>query len=232
MEKEKIMVLGASRGGTTILAATLGSHSRVAMLDEDLSGAFVRITGNKIPAVKLCVPNQIEFEKRWSPLYRLGLMNGFFRKSAFMNRIPKSPRSIADYHAQGGIRPVCVLRHPAGVIPAIMKRENKKEKVAVYRWQRCLAVFKTLQQDGRYNPVFVSFEKLVTAPEPTLRALCDALGLPYEDQMLAAPQNNERYTQKTFEPAKAAYEKQDEIWSLLPPRCRDDYRMIENLTVG
>jgi len=63
-EDEKYLLLGASRGDTTILAAALGAHPDVAMLDQDMNGAFNKIIGGKIPGVKLCVPNHIELDKK------------------------------------------------------------------------------------------------------------------------------------------------------------------------
>ena len=198
-----ILVLGVSRGGTTLLAAALGAHSRVAMLDEDFSGAFARVTGGKIGGVKLCVPNQVELSRRWHPLYALGTWNGVLRKSHLMNRVPRSPLSIRDHQALASLTPVCILRDPRAVVAAIMGRENRSRRVALYRWRRCLEVFLELERDRDRPPVFVDFDRLVTRPEVTLRALSGRLGLDYEAAMLQAPARNERYPGPVFDVAKA-----------------------------
>lgn len=222
----KFMVLGASRGGTTLLAAALGAHPKVAMLDEDMSGAFDRVVGGKIAGVKLCVPNQIEFERRWNPLYAPGLLGGAMRKSLFMNRQPKSRLSIRDYDRFGPIRHIGIARHPAGVIPAIMKRENRGIAVASYRWQRCMNVFKALSGESAYKPVFVTFEDLVRQPEGTLKALCAALEIDFSAQMLEAPSRNDRYQSKGFDPVKAEYEDEEAIWTKLPAGAKVLYDEI------
>jgi hypothetical protein len=203
MTVQNIMVLGVSRGGTTLLAAALGAHSRVAMLDEDFSGAFAKVTGGKIGGVKLCVPNQVELTRRWRPVYALATWNGVLRKSHLMNRVPRCPLSIRDHQALAALTPVCVLRDPRAVVAAIMGRENRRRKVAVYRWRRCLEIFQELERDRETPPVFVDFDRLVTEPEATLKALAVALNLDYERAMLQAPARNERYASGDFDSSKA-----------------------------
>ena len=220
---QKYLILGASRGGTTILAAALGSHPSVAILDEEQTGALNRLTGNKIAGVKLCVPNQVELDRRWNPVFSPGLSCGFFRKSMFMSKMPKSRLSIRDYDAFGEIRHICILRHPAGVIPSIVKRERRSSKVACYRWQRCIEVFADLDRDARYDPIFISFERLVSEPERTLRRLSEALGLEFSECMLGAPSNNVRYQSQGFDAAKAEYENADQIWDQLPKELKGLY---------
>lgn len=225
---DKYLILGASRGGTTIIASALGSHPSVAILDEEMSGALNKITGGKIPGVKLCIPNQIELDRRWHPLFKLGLMSGYLRKSMIMNRVPLSPLSIRDYDRFGNIRHICIIRHPAGVISAIMNRENRSQKVALYRWRRCLEVFKAIDQDPSYNPVFISFENLVIAPEETLRSLCSEIDLEFAEQMLSAPTRNTRYTSGSFDSTKANYEHSELIWHFLPESICELYKTLNS----
>ncbi len=231
MTEAKFLVLGAARGGTTILSSALGAHSQIAMLDEDMGMAFTRVTGGKIPAVKLCVPNQIELTRRWQPIFGPGMWAGRFRKSLFMSKIPKSPYSIRDYDEYGPIRHICILRHPAGVMPAVMKRENRSLAVASYRYRRCVEVFADLVADETSNPVIVSFERLVSEPEEVLRNLMDKLELPFEVQMLEAPSRNQRYTASAFDASKGVYEETDAIWSKLPDSTRSRYEQILNLAI-
>lgn len=231
MNKIRYMILGTSRGGTTILAAALGAHPLVAVLDEDMTGAFDRITGGKIPGIKLCVPNQIELDKRWNPIFRIGLTGGYFRKSLFMNKIPKSSLNIRDYGNFGDIKHICILRHPAGVIPSIINREHRSEKVAIYRWQRTIEVFNELNSDRTFAPVYISFEKLITNPEDTLQKLCANLGIPYSSQMLEAPSRNARYTGSNFDSRKGIYINKEEIWRKIPQDTRRLYEKLIDIAV-
>ena len=222
----KILLLGASRGGTTLLAAALGAHSRIAMLDEDMGLALNRITGGKIPAVKLCVPNQIELQRRWHWIYAPGMLTGSLRKSLFMSRVPKSRYAIRDYDRLGTVRHVCILRHPAGVIGAIQAREKRSAKVAQYRYRRHLQIFQSLLDDPAYQPVLVSFEALVRQPETILAALCRALGLEFEAIMLDAPIRNSRYPSDGFDASKADYDEAELIWQQLPAAARAQYETL------
>ena len=61
-EDEKYLLLGASRGGTTLLAGAQAVHSDVAMLDQAMSAAFNSILVGRIPSVKLRVPNHTELD--------------------------------------------------------------------------------------------------------------------------------------------------------------------------
>jgi hypothetical protein len=225
-----ILVLGTSRGGTTLLSASLGAHPMIAMLDEDHGNAIGRITGGKIAANKLCVPNQIELTRKWHWYYTPGLSNGFFRKTLFMNKIPKGRLSIIDYDQMGDIVYIGVLRHPAGVLQSIRARENKSLKVACYRWQRCLEVFEHMENSNRYFAV-VDFEKLVAQPEETLQAICKWMSLDYDAQMLEGPQRNARYAQEgqSFAKEKAHYENADDIWSHFEKDMRARYESLKRL---
>lgn len=64
-------MVGAPRTGTTLLANVLGAHPRIAMFDEEFHGAARFVIGNKIPAVKLCTPSQIQFTKKWKPYFKV-----------------------------------------------------------------------------------------------------------------------------------------------------------------
>lgn len=227
-----LMVLGTSRGGTTLLAAALGAHPCVAMLDEDFCGAYKKIVGGKKVGLKLCTPNQIDINKRWHPIFGLGRINGFLRKTLFMNKVPLSDRNIRDYAKNNKIVFFCILRHPAGVIKSIMARENKSEAVALYRWCRTIDAFSEMSADGSIRQVLVSFENLVQSPEPTLRGVCDNLCLDFSCDMLSAPFQNSRYKQSSFDLSKVEYSDSDLIWKKIPSRYRSLYRELREATIS
>ncbi|MEM6780304.1 MAG: hypothetical protein AAF569_00415 [Pseudomonadota bacterium] len=227
--QKMILVLGTSRGGTTLLSSSLGAHPDIAMLDEDMNGAICNITGGKIPANKLCVPNQIDFEKKWNPIFALGLSNGFFRKTLFMNKIPKGIYNLQDYNKFGDMHFIGILRHPAGVLSSIQKRENKSLDVACYRWQRCLEVFETLKNQDGFNFNILSFESLVENPVGHLKELSDWLGVSYNPVMMEGPKSNKRYSyDKGFDPSKTDYQNSDDVWRYFSKDIQARYnRLLE-----
>lgn len=231
-KRDFYLILGASRGGTTLLAAALGAHPNTAILDEDKSDAILRVTGGKIAGTKLCIPNQIEYKRRWCPLFSLFTLNGFLRKSKLSARLPRSRHSILDYAQMGNMRPICILRSPSGVLKGIQKRENRSLCVAKYRWRRCLEVFDVLNDNPDMKPVFVSFEKLVREPETTLKGLCKALGIEYDPKMLDAPSSNARYeTSKGFDPSKARHDADEDVWQDFEDEVKARYERILALCV-
>jgi len=154
------------------------------------------------------------------------MKSGFLRKSMFMNRIPKSRLCIRDYDHFGTIRHICILRHPAGVIPSIMKRERRSLAVASYRWMRCVEVFRRLNDNNAYAPIIVSFEDFIRQPEAMLKSLCAQLELVFSDQMIEAPARNARYRTKGFDPKRAEYEEYETIWQCLPEDAFDLYNSV------
>ena len=229
-----LLVLGVSRGGTTLSSAALGSHPDIAMLDEDLHGGVFHVTGGKTGGVKLCVPNQAELERRWHWIYTPGVSNGFFRKSLFMNKIPKSPLSIMDYLDHGPCQVVCVLRSAEDVLQSIMKRENKSLKVASYRWQRYIEIFaelKGLNHPHLLSPVYLNFDSLVQAPEQTLKALCAKIDLDFHPNMLEAPQRNDRYKSKGFDASRTKKETKHVDTSLISMRAKELYSELKNIAL-
>ena len=231
MEMDYLMVLGVSRGGTTLSAAALGAHSRIAMLDEDMTGAMARVTGGKIGAVKLCVPNQVELDRRWHAVYRIGTWNGALRKSRIMNRVPRSPLSIRDHGRFGRLRHVCVLREPGAVIASIMNRENRSLAVASYRWRRAMEIFECLDRENAPAPVLLSFERLIRSPEESLRTLSARLGLEFETSMLEAPARNERYRAAEFDPARAETVSDPSLLSDLSEKDWARYRLLDEKAI-
>lgn len=198
-----LLVLGASRGGTTLLATLLGAHPDIACLDEDLNGGFDLIVGGKIKGLKLCVPNHVELDRRWRPVFTPGLWFGTTRKSLFMNRQPKSRLSIRDLMAFGDTQCVVVLRNPSAVIGSIARRENRSRAVAAYRWSRSVEVAEALSVGAGRVPVIVDFDRLVTAPQEVTRALCRTLEISETPRMLSAPSLNRRYPEADFDPKRA-----------------------------
>lgn len=197
-----ILLLGAPRTGTTLIAAALGSNAAVAMMDEDFSGAARWITGNKIAGNKLCVPNQVQFSRRWSPLYKPMFLNGVFRKRVGY-RLPRSRLSVRDYTEIFDCSVVCLLRDPARAVDSIAQRERFPRRRAIDVLRRCYETYDEARRHQGERCAFLSFDRFLIAPEDSARSLCDWLAIPYDAAMLAAPGNNSRYRQSGFDVSKA-----------------------------
>lgn len=201
---EILVVLGAPRSGTTLVATALAAHPAVAMLMEDFDGAVFRLIGGKLPAVKLCTPNQIDLDHRrpW-PQVLVG-WNGWLRKRVG-RRPPQSRLSLRDMAAKAELKVVCVLREPAANVAAMRRRErNRSGESAREVVNRTFALYEQLPSEPRMEARFLSFDRLVRDPESQLRRLCDWLGLPFDPAMLDAPRLNPLYPEATFRAERAA----------------------------
>ena len=178
MDTTHLLVLGAPRSGTTLLTACVGRHGEVAMLNEDFGGATRKLVGKRVVGNKLCVPNQIEWERRgraWlRPLQRRGLFQS----------VPESVYSVQDYLAWDDARVIGIVREGEAVVSSIMRRGQQPFRVAAYRWSRALEVLETVHERRPDRTLLVSYEGFVGAPEATLRRVADHVGLPFDERML------------------------------------------------
>lgn len=224
-----LLILGTARGGTTLLATVLGAHPMIACLDEDLTGAFDRVVGGKIRAVKLCVPNHVELTRRWQPVFTPGLWFGAVRKTMAMNRVPRSRLSIMDLLGLGDVQCVLLLRDPRAVIGALGRRENRVPRVAAYRWRRSVEVAAALvDRAGDRPPVIVEFDRLVREPETVLRGICDRLSLSFSPEMLKGPTLNTRYPAAGFDAVRTGTAGHDDIpvEQLVPQAVLERWRAL------
>lgn len=80
---------------------------------------------------------------------------------------------------------VFLIRHPARVLASYhVKRQNPSLFDIGFAEQ--IAMFHDLRATGKH-PVVIDSATVRAAPEPALRALCDAIGLPFDPAMLHWP---------------------------------------------
>src|SRR5215471_12149239 len=111
-----LLIVGAPRSGTTLLATMIGMHSDVAMLIEDRFFGIKKLTGKKVLANKLCIPIQIEMNKR-SDFFRQRL-----QRLGYLKNYTTSKFNIQDYLKLEGIKIITIVRESGDVVNSIMKR--------------------------------------------------------------------------------------------------------------
>lgn len=204
-----IVVLGTPRSGTTLIANIIGMHPSIAMMFEDLHGGAFRVIGGKIPAVKLCTPNQVDLDRRWSPMNRVIGLSGWLRKNVGY-RMPTSRVSLRDMMGAADLRIVCLIRDPLRALDAMRRRERLSERVCRDVLARTYRLFAELGREPLVRCQVVSFDRLLQTPEPQVRKLCDWLGLAFEPAMLDAPRHNHLYPEAGFRTDRAAETTPDE----------------------
>lgn len=198
-----LLVLGAARSGTTLLATMLASHSQVCVLFEDLWGGAGRIIAKRYKGVKLCVPNQIEFQHRWSILDlvlaripKLNSMPPLFKAAT-------SKYSIADYLLNEELKIVAIIRDCESVTSSMLTRTKRTNEAAASEWSRAIEVIHALYTDHNDRMIVVKFNSLVKVPEQTSKALCAFLGVEFEQAMLQAHKHTPIYQTDKIDASKA-----------------------------
>ncbi len=150
-EQQHVLVLGAPRSGTTILAAMLSAHPEVAIVAEDRKGKWRGTLSKQVIGVKLLTPNQVEMTRGaletafWGP-YIAGLRVA--RRLGF--RAPwysttRSRLSIRDMQALPYCKIVGIIRDPGRVITSIHRRGKQPLGEARWRWTRTIQILHQLK---------------------------------------------------------------------------------------
>ena len=189
MEQKNILILGAPRSGTSLLASMLSKHTDASILYEDYRLAHTRIIAKKLIGNKLCIPSQIEVTKKRKRLKSMIInfllefkpLSQAFRKY----RYPLSYYSINDYLQLNGIRIVIILRNGNDVIDSNMRRGSDVSfKYASYWWKRAIDITYELWLMYPDKVYLVEFDDLVTNPMETIQGLSEFIGLDFQSEML------------------------------------------------
>jgi hypothetical protein len=212
-----LLVIGSPRSGTTLLASMIGAHSDVAMLIEDRTFAITKLTSKKVLANKLCIPHQIEIEKRGSKLKNL-----LRRRFNWFKNYPSSIENIEDYLALEGAKVICIVRHHQDVINSIMKRGKKDITIATSRWVRSIEIMEELHRKYTDRVLVITYEDLVQATEPILLRASDFLGVSFQKDML------EGYKYNILYPGEVAIDKTRAFKS----ERNNSQKIIPNLSIA
>lgn len=214
MSTTYFLVLGAPRSGTTLLTAMIGSHSNVAMHNEVLDPTFMKTVGKPLVGNKLCVPNQIELTAKkpaWLRLLGRSVHERLYRWNYFENR-PESVLSIEDYlQPPHPVKVIGIIRNGNAVITSIMRRGMQSFETAAHRWCRGIDVLHVLRERMGDDFFLLTFEQLVSAPEATLRDVCNFLAVPFESGMLEGYAHTPIYSNGSIDPERASQHKRDGI---------------------
>ncbi|NLF31868.1 MAG: sulfotransferase [Planctomycetes bacterium] len=220
------LVVGAGRGGTSLLAGLLDSHSA---LELDFEGRAVRhLMGRPIL-------------NRWRlPTWRFDRLLLQRRTDAFVahclrraarsgaaqwgNKItteqiealnehnlanPHAPVEILPYlfeRALAGVAVLFILRDGRTCVRSKMARTGQSLQTACRRWRYSVEVYRYLRT-RHPRCVCVRFEDLLADPRPSLERITDILGVPFEEGMLAGTASAKmlpEYRRGRLDPTKAA----------------------------
>jgi hypothetical protein len=223
MELSHLLILGAPRSGTTLLATMISRHTEIGILNEDKGWAMRRLLGKAIVGNKRCVPNQIELKKR-SPLhFRL------LKTLGLAKEYQSSEFCIEEYLTLPNIKIIGLIRNGDDVISSVMGRSEKNFRVASYRWRRAVEVIYELQQSYPEVVLVVSFENLVSHPRENAQRIAAFLKVEYQERMLEGPQYNPWYPEVGMNKDKVNRAQKESIDFKLAERFPTTYRRYQEL---
>jgi len=206
---QSVLILGAARSGTTLLASMLGHHPDAAIMNENRRMEMQFITGKKVVGNKLLVPLEIRLNKRLNLLSRFLYSIGFVRAlqscGLHMKHFTGSFFSLEDYLKIDAIKVIGIVREPGPAISSIVTRDPPlARKFAIWNWSRSVEVLAILKERMGDRFMLVGFEQLVTQPADVMKEVCSFLGLEYTPQILDGCRFNPTSPEPGIRPGKAA----------------------------
>jgi hypothetical protein len=223
MDTRHLLILGAPRSGTTLLATMIARHTEIGILNEYKTWAMRRLLGRAIVGNKRCVPNQIEMKKRNRFHLRL------FKTIGWAKEYQSSEYSIEDYLSLPGIRIIGLIRDGNDVISSVMDRSEKRFRVASYRWRRAVEVIHELKVRHPQIVLIISFEDLVLNPQANMERVAVFLRVEYQERMLEGPRYNPWYGESELNPEKVQRAKKQQIDFHLATRFPAAYKKYQEL---
>lgn len=195
----KFIIIGAGRGGTSLITALLDYHSKLEVLSEyssishlmgrelqcddikifhqrtsvfmALCKAKARETPDKIWGNKITTEQirSLEEHNIKNPDAQLDILDTFF-KQYFKNH-----------------KKIFILRDGRSCVNSKVKRTGQPMRTACEKWSYSVSVYKYLQACD--NSLSIRFEDLLFLPDATLQKVCQFLEISYEPDMLKGVAN-------------------------------------------
>jgi hypothetical protein len=189
------LILGAGRGGTSLLAGLLDQHSQLEVGFEKFSIEF--LMGQKIYALRSqifdervraflthCQQEAIKYPtKIWGNKITTEQLFGL-EDTNIAN--PEAKIDILDRFFNGylsDIKIIFILRDGRTCVKSKVSRTGISLEAACERWKFSVKVYRFLK-NNHHNNICIKFEDLLTQPSEILKSICNFLTILYEDSML------------------------------------------------
>lgn len=220
MQKEhfEFLIVGAGRGGTSLLAALLDEHGSLEVGFELFSVAF--LMGRDLH----CQDTHI-FDRRVTAFISACEQEAKgYPNAIWGNKITTEQIASLDEHNSANPRAridildklfnvylenrkiIFILRDGRACVDSKVRRTGQSFELACQRWRYSVRVYKFLTNHHSDN-LCIRFEDLLLHPERTLRDVCHFMEIPYQEQMLKGSNNKKilpEYRQNQIDTSKAA----------------------------
>jgi hypothetical protein len=226
MNRRHLLIIGAPRTGTTLLATMISRHGDIGVLNEDDGWAMRRLVGKLVVGNKRCIPNQIEMKQRGKLQFRL------LKKVGLIREFQSSHFSIEDYLGLPRSRIIGIIRNGNDAISSGMRRGRKSFSGAAYRWCRAIEIMHELKSRLPEVVLIVSFEDLVMRPRENMKRIADFLQVDYEERMLEGPVFNPWYPEAGMNEEKVNRSQKEKIDLQLERKFPSFYAQYMELVAG
>jgi hypothetical protein len=194
-EKFAFLVIGAGRGGTSLIAALLDTHT-------ELEVGFERHAQECLMGKALDGPGKDDIHVRMEAF--IASCNADAQRSParlWGNKVtteqifgledhnaanPSSPQATLEVFFNGYFRDrkvVFILRDGRACVASKVRRAGRPYELACERWRYCVQCYRFLRERHQHA-CFVRFEDLLYQPVDNLDRICDFLAVPFQPEML------------------------------------------------
>ena len=189
--RKHLLVVGLPRSGTSLLASLIGAHPKVSMTNEDFTKNWLSNIGKPIVGNKLCVPRQLDWDRKNTISIRL------LNKFGLLTLWPKSRYAITDYLNLPNLQIIGIKRNSDQVYKSLCNRGavtwkplggdiSKKplsEEVIDYTITRGKEILGRLE--AKDNSYFINFEQLLENTEKEIQLVFEKLNLEYNESIIS-----------------------------------------------
>ncbi|MEL6416830.1 MAG: HAD family hydrolase [Pseudomonadota bacterium] len=180
----RIAMWSGPRNMSTTMMRSFGARSDCQCVDEPFYAAYLKATGlvhpmsEEIFASQSSAPDQV-ISRLTGPIEPEAPV--FYQKHMTHHMVSEIPR---DWMA--ACRNVFLIRHPARVIPSYARKMETVSLEAIGFPQQ-LSLFKRAAELQGQTPLVIDSTDILRDPEVKLRALCTAMGIEWQAEMLTWP---------------------------------------------
>ena len=215
----KFLLVGAGRGGTSLLSGLLDGHPGLEMgfelysnemlagrgpdpLDPSKEDPDTRLADRVANFRAACLKRAAKVPpgKRPGRLWGNKITTEHLQGLVAAVTPGRSEEAVLDYffrQALGGVKIVFILRDGRACVRSKVARTGQTFAQACTKWRFCARVYRHLfgPNAAPAGVCFVRFEELVSEPAATMRGVCGFLGVEYDEAMLAGTQSEKMPTE-------------------------------------
>ncbi|MDH4105906.1 MAG: sulfotransferase [Gammaproteobacteria bacterium] len=180
----RLAMWSGPRNVSTAFMRSWGNREDTLVVDEPFYAHYLKVTGLDHPGREEIIATHESDWRRVADSLVAPLPSHvriFYQKQMAHHLLPHMGREWLD-----SVTHAFLIRDPAAMLASLGEKLAEFDLLATGLPQQVEIFEHVLARTGRAPPVLDSAD-LLRRPEPMLRALCDALGVPFSERMLAWP---------------------------------------------